>query len=320
MLLHLLQAVFGIAVLLGGAYLLLRGAVALALGFGLSRVVVGATVVAIGTSAPEVMVVTVAAFRDTPGVAVGAVIGSNVANVGLVLAAAAVVNPVLVHVRLMRWEIPVLLAATAAVLLLASGGALDRWQGAVLLAGLAAFITLSPRLFPETAAAAEADVEAVVPPSRGPRVDLASEVAMILVGLAGLMLGADQIVTGAAAAASDLGVSNFVIGVTVIAVGTSLPEFATTVLAARRREHEIAAANIIGSNIFNLLGVLGLAAFVSGVEVDRDLYRFELPFLALSSLILVPLAWPRYRITRLDGWLLLTGYALFIILAAVRGS
>ncbi len=317
MLLDLIRIAIGTVALLGGAYVLLRGAVGIALTFGISRVVIGATIVAFGTSAPELVVTVTAGIRGSSGVALGNVLGSNVANVFLVLGLAAVINPMLVHVRLIRWEIPVLLGATAATLIFAANGLLSRIDGAIMLAGLAAFTILSPRLFPETAAAAEAEADL---PSDEPPGGLMTQAMMVIAGLVALAVGADQIVNGATSIAESVGVSEFVIGVLIVAVGTSLPEIATSVVAAIRREHEIAVANVVGSNIFNLLSVLGAGAVITQVPVPGILYRFEMPALIVSSVILVPLVWPRYRVSRLAGALLLAGYATFVVVTLVRGG
>ncbi|MEX2031856.1 MAG: calcium/sodium antiporter [Dehalococcoidia bacterium] len=317
MLLDLLRLVVGTVLLLGGAYFLVRGSVAVALRLGVSRVVVGATVVAFGTSMPELLVTVTAGLQGSTGVALGNVLGSNVANVMLVLGLAAVINPMIVHARLIRWEIPVLLAATAATVLIAVDGHLSRVDGILLLAGLAAFTILSPRLFPETAAAAEAEAEQ---PDGPPRGGVPAEVAMILGGLVGLAFGADLIVRGASSIAATVGVSEFVVGILVVAVGTSLPEMATSMMAAFKNEHEIAVANIVGSNVFNLLAVLGGGALIAQIEVPGSVYAFEFPALIVSSLILVPLVWPRYRVSRPMGALLLVGYATFVGITLVRGT
>jgi cation:H+ antiporter len=316
-LLDLLRLAIGTVALLGGAYFLVRGSVAVALRLGVSRVVVGATVVAFGTSMPELLVTVTAGLKGSTGVALGNVLGSNVANVMLVLGLAAMINPMIVHARLIRWEIPVLLAATAAIILFSLDGHLTRIDGIMLLSGLAAFTILSPRLFPETAAAAEAEAEM---PDGPPRGGVAAEAGMILGGLAGLAVGADLIVRGASSIAATFGVSEFVIGILVVAVGTSLPEVATSVTAALKNEHEIAVANIVGSNVFNLLAVLGGGALIAQIEVPRELFAFELPALILSSLILVPLVWPRYRVSRPMGALLLVGYASFVGITLIRGT
>ena len=319
MTLDLTFVVVGLAVLIAGAWLTVRSASSLAASFGLSPVLIGATVVAFGTSAPEFVVSLLAASRDAAGIAVGNVLGSNVANVAFVLGASALVQPVAVHWRLLRWEIPVLGAATAATLVVAADGRIERAEGALLFLGLLAFIVISPGLWPDTSAAVEqeaADSARRIAPSRDARL---REGGLLAVGLVGLTAGAELALRGAVGIAENIGLSEAAIGATIVATGTSLPEVATSVVAAARREHEIAVANVVGSNIFNLLGVFGLTAALFGIDVDQGLYRFEMPALALSTVILVPLVWPRYRIARPEGALLLGMYVAFIAIVLVRG-
>ena len=318
--LDLIRIAVGLAILLAGAWLTVRSATRLASSFGISPIIIGATVVAFGTSAPEFVVSLLAATRDSSALAIGNVLGSNVANVALVLGASALVRPMTVHRRLLRWEIPVLAAATLAMLLLAANGRLGHVEGAVMFLGLVLFIVVSPRLWPEAAATADADTAAAEAP-RAPEHDRTARVldgGLLLLGLAGLTLGADTAVRSAVNVAEQAGISETAIGATIVATGTSLPEVATSVVAAFRRQHEIAVANVVGSNIFNLLGVIGLTAGLIPLSVDQSLYQFEMPALALSTAVLLPLAWPRYRIGRLEGALLLTGYVTFVAVVLLR--
>ena len=319
-LLDLIRIAVGLAILLAGAWLTVRSATRLASSYGISPIIIGATVVAFGTSAPEFVVSLLAATRDSSGLAIGNVLGSNVANVALVLGASALVRPMTVHRRLLRWEIPVLAAATLAMLLLAANGRLGHIEGAVMFLGLVLFIVVSPRLWPEAAATADADAAAAEAP-RALEHDRTARVldgGLLLLGLAGLTLGADTAVRGAVNVAEQAGISETAIGATIVATGTSLPEVATSVVAALRRQHEIAVANVVGSNIFNLLGVIGLTAGLIPLSVDQNLYQFEMPALALSTAVLLPLAWPRYRIGRLEGALLLAGYVTFVAVVLLR--
>jgi cation:H+ antiporter len=309
----------GLALLLIGAWLVVRAGVQLALMWGVSRIVIGATIVGFGTSAPEFVVSLIAALRDSSDIALGNVLGSNVANVALVLGASAMIAPLTVDYRLLRWEIPVLAAATIGVLVFAGNGALGHTEGAMLFLGLIAFVVLSPRLFPELAAAVEAEEEAeeeaerLSPPPPRDRLVVLRQFAWLSAGIAGLTLGASVAVEGGVGLAERAGMSEIAIGSILVAVGTSLPELATSVVAAFRHEHEIALANVVGSNIFNLLGVLGLTAAITGLPVSQDLYHFELPALAASTLVLIPLAWPRYHIGRADGAALVAAYVLFVV-------
>ena len=304
----------GLVVLLGGAWLVVRAAVRLAVHFGLSRVLVGATIVAFGTSAPEFVVNLLAAAEDSPGLAIGNIVGSNVANVALVLGIGAMILPIAVHARLLRWEIPVLVAATAAMLLVAADGGVSRFEGAALFVGLIAFVVLSVRR-PEAAAALEEDVGGAV----APRISPAAELSLLVAGLAALTGGADLLVRGATGLAEAAGLSDVAIGAFVVALGTSLPEVATTAVAAFRREHEIAVANVVGSNIFNVLGVIGLTSVLIPLDIDRGLFEFEMLALALSTVVLIPLARNFRRIGRPQGAVLLAAYVAFVVVVLVRG-
>lgn len=318
MLLDSVLLVVGVVILLGGAWVLLRGATTIAVFFGVSPVIIGATVVAFGTSAPELVVTIAAGLRDASGVAVGNVVGSNIANVFLVLGLTAAISPISVHQRLIRWEIPVLLVATVVTVGFAIGGHLSRIEGAVMLVGLIAFVAISPRLFPEIGEEIEADVDVPVRTPR--RKHLLYAVVFVLAGLAGLAVSAEVIVRSASSLALEIGISDFVVGVVIVAVGTSLPELVTSGMAAFKNEHDLAVGNVIGSNIFNLLAVAGAGAVVSGLAIDSSLFEFEIPIMILSSIILVPLVWPRYHIGRLAGLGLIALYVAAVVLTIVRGS
>ncbi len=310
----------GLVLLLGSAYFLVSSAVTISLTFGISRVIIGATAVAFGTSAPEFLVSIVAGAQGSSGVALGNILGSNIANVALVLGAAALIAPMHVHGRLIKWEIPVLVVATVAIMLAGLGGVVERWEGGLLFAGLLLFIVLSMRLFPDAAAVLAADAESSGKVLNRSLRALLPQIGILIGSVAALAGGAQLAVSGATSIAQEFGVSDFVIGVTVIAIGTSLPELVTSIVAAIRREHDIAVANIVGSNIFNLLGVIGLTGLLVPLPVDASLYRFEMIALALSSLVLIPLVWPGYRIGRLEGLALLIAFVAFTALVIARGS
>lgn len=314
MALDFLFVVIGLTVLLTGARLVVRSALLIATSFGMSRVLVGSTIVAFGTSAPELVISMTASLGDSDGLGVGNVIGSNVANVALVLGMAAVVSPMVVDRRLLRWEIPVLFAATVAVLLAGTDGELARWEGLMLfVVGLGGFVIVSFLLAPESPVLISEEDK--TPKTLSPYLDKTlTNGCLLIVGLACLALGAAVVVQGATGVAERLGLSDLAIGVTVVAVGTSLPEIATTVIAALRREHEIAIASAVGSNIFNLLGVLGLTALVAPLNFDQSLYQFEMIALGLSSLVLFPIValHTRSLVDRREGLLLLSAYVIFL--------
>ena len=313
MIIDLLLVTGGLIALLSGAWQLVRSAVAISLMFGLSRVIVGATVVAFGTSAPEFVISLTAAAEGSSGLALGNVLGSNVANVALVLGSAALVAPLIVDARLVRWEIPVLIAATGAVLLFGANGTIGRFEGGLLfLGGLLGFIVASLLIVP-TSSVIDGDEEEEERPVRTAR-SLSIAGVLLLLGLTVLAIGAAVAVEGAKGIAVRAGMSELAVGVSIVAVGTSLPEIATSLMAAWRREHDIAVASVVGSNIFNLLGVVGATALITPLTVDRSLYEFEMPVLALSSLVLVPLVllWSRHLVDRREGALLVALYVGFL--------
>ena len=310
-----LQLVVGLVGLVGGAWLLVRGASRLAVGLGMSPALVGATVVAFGTSMPEFIVSVVASAEGSPGLAMGNVLGSNVANVGLVLGLGAGLGSMHVRPRLLRWEIPVLGVATGFVLLFAANEVIGRVEGVVLLGMLVVFVAGSGAVSAESLRSREARVEPAV---RADRASNLRELGQLAGGAVALAAGAELLVRGATGIAADLEISEVVVGAVIVAVGTSLPEVATTLVAAWRGEHDIAVGNAIGSNVFNLLGVLGLAAVVAPLEVDPRLYQFELPALVLSTAILVPLA-RRGSLRRQDGLMLVLLYLAFVTATIGRG-
>jgi cation:H+ antiporter len=309
------QLAVGLAALLAGAWLVVHEAARLAVRAGLSPVVVGATVVAFGTSAPEFVVSALAASRGAPDLAIGTALGSNVANVGLVLGIGAAITSMTMRPRLRRWELPVLGVATLLALLFAANGAIGRLEGATLLGVLAVFVAGSAAIGAESVAAHEPAVR--VDGGRRGGVP-AREIVLLVAGVVALAGGAQVFVEGATGLAERLGVSELVIGALVVAVGTSLPEIATTTVAAWRGEHEIAIANAVGSNVFNLLGVVGLAALVAPLDVDRTLYQFEMPALLLSTVALVALS-RRGALARREGAWLLGSYTVFVLVTFARG-
>jgi cation:H+ antiporter len=309
----------GLIALLAGAGQLVRSAVAISRMFGLSRVIVGATVVAFGTSAPEFVISLTAAVDGSSELALGNVLGSNVSNVALVLGSAALVASLNVDTRLVHWEIPVLIAATGAVLLFGANGTIGRFEGGLLfLGGLLGFVVASLLIVPAHSMI-DADEEMEDLPSRTAR-SLSIAGALLLLGLMVLAVGAAVAVEGAKGIAVRAGMSEFAVGVSIVAVGTSLPEIATSLVASWRREHDIAVASVVGSNIFNLLGVLGATAMITPLSVDRSLYGFEMPALLLSSLILVPLVlwWSHHLVDRREGALLVSLYVVFLFVVLTQ--
>jgi cation:H+ antiporter len=261
----------GMAILVVGAEALVRGASRIAAAAGVSSLVIGLTVVAFGTSAPELAVSVGSALSGTGGVAVGNAVGSNIFNVLAILGFAALFGGLVVHQRIVRLDVPLLIVLTGLVWWFAADGRIAVWEGALLLVGIVAYTAFSYVVGRrETPAIVEEYDEAFGEPPEVARKGVPAAVGLVLVGLAALVGGAQLLVDGATTLAESLGVSDLVIGLTVVAAGTSLPELATSVVAARKGERDIAVGNIVGSNIFNLLAVLGAAAIAGGgLEVPR---------------------------------------------------
>ena len=310
MLLDALALAGGLALLLVAASGLVRGAAALALRFGLSPLVVGLTVVAFGTSAPELVVSVQATLAGAGGIAVGNVVGSNVANVGLILALAVLVRPIATDPALLRRELPVLIVATAVGAAFLLDGTVARWEAGVLLAGLVASLAWSLKSAKAPAVPGPLAPEAAAPESLPEPGPLWRDALYVAGGLAGLVVGADLLVGGATGLARAAGVSDAVIGLTVVAIGTSLPELATSVVASVRREGEIAAGNVVGSNLFNLLGILGVAGLVRPLEAP-GLSAVDVAVMAAFTLALVPMMRTGLRLVRLEAGLLLLGYGAY---------
>jgi cation:H+ antiporter len=311
-----LWLLLGLAALAGGGELLIRSASRLATLVGLSPLVIGLTVVALGTSAPELAVSVQAGLEGRPELAVGNVVGSNIANVLLILGLCAAMAPLLVQARIVRREVPIGIVAALIVTLLALDGRIGRLDGLLLLGAMGAYtvytVVQSRR---EERAVREEYAEEYGPQTR-PRgaAGLARELAILLAGLVTLVLGARWLVDAAVSVAQGLGVSEVVIGLTVVAVGTSLPELATSVIASVRGERDIAIGNAIGSNLFNLLGILGVASLVTpgGLVVAPGILMFDLPVMVAVAAACLPVFFVGHRLDRWEGVMFLGYYAAYL--------
>ena len=314
----------GLGLLIVGAESLVRGASRLAAALGISPLVVGLTVVAFGTSSPEVVVSLQAGLTGQPDIVIGAVVGSNIANVLLILGLSAIVAPLIIGQRLVRLDVPLMIGASLLLLVLALDGTIDRADSLVLLSGGMAYTVFvirqgrreTKRLRGEN----DVEVASRMPVSGR---QLAFRVGQVVVGLALLIAGARWLVDGAVAAARALGLSELIVGLTVVAVGTSLPEFATSIVASLRGESDIAVGNVVGSNLFNILAVLGLAGFMvpGGLPVAIGALDFDIPFMVAVAVACLPIFFTGYAIARWEGWLFLIYYAaytLYLFLAAAE--
>lgn len=299
----------GIVVLYFGAVWLVRGASRLASSLGVSPIVVGLTIVSLGTSAPELVVCLVAALQGNPGLAIGNVMGSNLANIGLILGLTSLVHPLEVKHRVVWREMPVMLLITFAIYPIAFDRVLSRMDGFMLLLVLLAYLVWVFRSgHPDE-----------IKSSHGPRDSMATseeaasllnlkDIGHVALGSAFLVLGGYCIVKGAVEVASALGISEVIIGLTVVAIGTSLPELATSLVAAMRQEVDIAVGNIIGSNIFNLTAIFGTTAIVRPIMIPETVLSRELAGVVFMSLLLLPILRNGWQIKRWEGALLLTAY------------
>ncbi|HEX8589413.1 calcium/sodium antiporter [Pseudomonas sp.] len=305
----MIELICGLLLMIIGAQLSVRAAVALAALLKTRPLFLGLTVVALGSSAPQLAVGLQAAFTDSTDIAVGSVIGSNIFNVLVTLGLSALIIPLRVARQLVRVDLPLMIAATALVAALAWNGELSALDGIVLLLGMAGYVFVVVRQFAHGA-------------RHVPRTDLAprrrigpllGRLVLMACGLALLTFGSHLLVGAAVSVALDLGLSERVIGLTVIAVATSLPALMTSLVAALRGERDIAVGNIIGSNLFNLLGVLGITALISTgpLSISPNALDFDLPVMLGVAALCVPLFYSGYRISRLEGLLLLGLYAVY---------
>jgi len=303
----LLQLLVGLVVLTVGAELLVRGSSALALRLGLSPLVVGLTVVAFGTSAPELVVSVQAAQRGSAAIAVANVIGSNLCNLALILGLCALARPLTANHAVIRREVPLLIAATLGASLLLLDHTLGRFEGALLLGCLIALTVTTLRR-----ARQETDQSYDHRPTRSPRLPLA---LLLTAGGLGLMvMGSDQFVDGAIIIARELGWSEKLIGLTIVAIGTSLPELAASFVAVLKGENDVAIGNVVGSSIFNLLGILGVTGLVQAIHLP-ELSLLDLGVLTGVTISVLPLVSSGGRITRAEGAGLLVVYFAYVTAA-----
>ncbi len=306
---HVLVLIIGLIVLAIGGESLVRGATRLARRLGVSELVVGLTVVAFGTSAPEAAVTIYAALEGTADLAVGNIVGSNISNLLLILGLAVMVRPLRVSRSLIRVDGPVmLLSALLFWGLAALNGHIDRWNGVVFVAGLVGYTALTYYVAGKTPYELPKEEP---PPSRGGTATLVGPV-LVIVGVGGLVLGARLVVSGAGGLALLLGVSHRVIGLTIVAVGTSLPELATAIIAARRRQADLAVGNIVGSNIFNIFFVAGTTASISPLSVSSEIIQLDGPVMIVASVLFIPLAYSGRLLSRWEGGLLLFAYGGYL--------
>jgi len=322
--------ILGLVFLILGAELFVRGASRLASLAGISPLVIGLTVVAFGTSAPEVAVSVQAGMQGQGGIAIGNIIGSNISNFLLIIGLSAIVAPLVVSFRLIRLEVPLLLGVSLLVFWLASDQHISTLEGALLIIGALAYTAFliwesrreNHQGLDDGKDRQHAASAGLVPMASRKRIWLIN-LSLLAGGLAGLVFGARWLVNGASGMARALGVSELVVGLTVVAVGTSLPELATSIAAAMRGERDLAIGNIIGSNLFNLLLVLGSGAVVApqGLPVPSSSISFDMPVMIAVTAASLPIFFSGYVISRWEGLLLLSyygAYTLYLVLFSVQ--
>ncbi|MFM7336607.1 MAG: calcium/sodium antiporter [Tabrizicola sp.] len=297
-----LMFVVGLVILVAGGEFLVRGASAIARAFHLSPLLIGLTIVGFGTSAPELIVSLQAALEGQPGIAIGNVLGSNIGNILLILGISALIAPLIIPGRKLWRDLGFMLLATATIWVMLLDGQVTRLDGLILLAGLAAFL-----------------VTAVIagqghPPEPGHETFGPNWRPWVMTG-AGLLLlviGARFLVDSATTIARDFGISEAVIGLTIVAIGTSLPELATSVIAAYRKQTEISVGNIVGSNIFNIFGILGLTALIAPIPAEARFASIDMPWVAASAIGLTVVAFVLGGLPRIAGLVLLASYGGYL--------
>jgi len=328
MLLNVLILIGGILILYLGAEGMVRGAKRLAIAIGVHPLIVGLTIVAFGTSMPELVVSVTAALRGSPAIALGNAIGSNVANLGLILGVSALISPMRVEDRTVRLEVPVSIFAGVFLYLFAGNLEISSGEGFILFFGFIGFFFIA--VFPQVVKSfrvlpKELNLDLENPLSQEEinearaRQSWVSDVLMMALGIAGLVLGADFTVDSATAIALDFGISEMVIGASIVALGTSLPELSISVVAALRNEPDISVGNVIGSNLFNTLIVIGVPAVITGyLPVEKDVLLYDFPVMIGLSILVLPLLSSDRKLDRSEGLGLVCVYIAYLSLIIIR--
>lgn len=318
MLIQLLLLALGLVILVLGADWLVRGASRLALSFGISPLVIGLTIVAFGTSAPEMAVSVKSAWVGQADIALGNVVGSNIFNVLGILGLSALVAPLIVDQKMVRFDVPIMIGVSVLALAFGLDGTIARWEGGVLFAGIVGYTVFLIRQSRRESRAIEKEYADEFGGGAAARSSPVMNVVLIVLGLVLLVLGARLLVDSAIAIARHFGVSELIIGLTIVACGTSLPELATSVLAAWKGERDIAVGNVVGSNIFNILAVLGMSSLVSPVGVAESVLRFDIPVMIAVAVSCLPIFFAGHQIKRWEGGLFVfyyVAYTAYLVMA-----
>ncbi len=310
----LVWVLLGLILLVVGGEFLVRSSVAMSLKFNISKLVIAMTVVSFSTSAPEFLVSLQAALKGYSDISLGNVIGSNIANIGLVLGITAIISPLAINKNLYKLDwLMMMMLSIVLYFLLKSGNILDRWEGAALMLSLIIFLVVLIKRSRKASKAEVEDIDKTLKVTSGFKI-----IVWLLIGAVSLYFGSEWLVFGAKEMATSFGVSDRVISVTVVAIGTSVPELAASVIAALKKEHAISLGNLIGSNIFNIASVLGITAMIQPIAVKSvQILNSDMLWMIGFAAVLVPLSFlpKRYEIGRIKGFILLGAYLFFIVTA-----
>jgi len=308
-LLYIVLFFAGLAGLYYGAEWLVKGGARFAHSFNIRPIVIGLTIVAFGTSAPELVTGVVASFNQLDDIIIGNVIGSNIANIGLVLGLTALITPISVDMKLLYREVPIIIGISGMFYFMSWNGILGRIEGGILLAGIIAYTYFVYHIARKESRAIKEEYEEFV---NGTNIIL-MDIVLIAIGLAALIGGAHVLLRSAIYIATVFGISELVVGLSVIAVGTSLPELAISMVASFRKESDISVGNVLGSNIYNIFVILGVIAVIQPLHINASTLRFDIPIMILFSVILMPMIIRKFKLGRTAGMFLFGGYCAYIV-------
>lgn len=311
MIIAILQIVSGFLMLLGGGELLVRGAVGISKKLGFSPLLIGLTVVAFATSSPELIVSITSAMQGAQDLSVGNIVGSNIANILLILGASALITPIFVKGKEVRRDCWVMIGAAIALTVVSQFGVIPRIVGGLFILAIVVYVFLSYRA-EKNDSSEEAEAEAVEELDDAPS-SLALSIVFLLVGLAGLVIGSNFLIKGASTIAEAWVVSQAVIGLTIVAIGTSLPELAASVISALKGHSEMAIGNVVGSNIFNILMILGVTSVIKPIHIAPQIAHFDVFIMVAVSLLMAVLLVRREKLTRIAGVLFLAAYVAYTV-------
>ncbi|NNL59582.1 MAG: calcium/sodium antiporter [Nitrosopumilus sp.] len=309
---NILVVVGGLAMLYFGAEWLVQGSINISNRLKISQLVIGLTVVAFGTSTPELAVSISSAFQGFSDVALGNVVGSNIVNIGIILGISAVITPIAVSKSTIRKEIPIMIGAALLLSAIIFDGKIDFIDGIILIAGIIGFL-----IFSYKSSKKESDIETVKSQQVTQKRFLTKSLILVAIGLGLLTAGAFLTVDNAVVIAKSVGISELVIGLTLVAIGTSLPELITSVIAARKGHSDLSIGNIVGSNIFNIFAIIGIASVIVGIQVNEKIILDVIVMIAFSA-ILIPIMRSGFKVSRKEGLFLLVGYITYVIILLYR--